>query len=163
MKSLRTVLTLGVCAGILGGLLAWVAYFTEPYIEANLQRVASEQTKQLEALARVYIETKKSKDNPNSACDYKISIIDVTSNGYGGTINYKAAFVGQELIGVRVSSHSETPGFSYVLKPDDWLGQFGIEPIENIDTVSRATITTRSMLQSVRQLAQKHKEPAERC
>ena len=163
MKSFRTVLTLGICAGFLGGLLATVAHFTEPYIEANLQLVASEQSKQLEALARVYIETNKSKDNPSAACDYKISIIDVTSNGYGGTITYKAAFVGQELIGARVSSHLETPGFSYVLEPDDWLGQFGIEPVENIDTVSRATITTRSMLQSIRKLALKHKETAERC
>ena len=80
--------------------------------------------------------------------------------GYEGTILYNLALdAGSNIVGLRVVSHSETPGVGDVITTDDFQKQFigkGYEdPLtagEDVDTVSGATISSSAMINSIRRV-----------
>ena len=82
-------------------------------------------------------------------CEIGIHLREHQIQGYGGSMSVVLAFKERQLLGVRVTNHSETPGFASSLEPDDWLGLFAIEPVDEIDAVTRATITTSAVLRLV--------------
>lgn len=87
----------------------------------------------------------------------------VAARGYDGDIVYNLALDGEgTIIGMRIVSHSETPGLGDVITTDNFKEQFtgkGVDdPLEagiDVDTVSGATISTAAMIVSVRQTVQK--------
>ena len=82
------------------------------------------------------------------------------AQGYDDLISYNLALDKEgSILGLRIVEHSETQGVGDVIeKPefqDQFLGKSCLDPLqigEDIDTVSGATISTRAMIESVRQL-----------
>lgn len=82
----------------------------------------------------------------------------VGQQGYDGTITYNLALDGNgSIIGVRVVSHTETPGIGDVITTDafqeQFVGKSHEDPIiagEDVDAVSGATISTAAMINSIR-------------
>ena len=163
MNALRVVLTLTLTATLLGGLVAAVAYYAVPRIEHNREVAATKHQLELEGYAEHYVRTLESDSHEMPACSKRVTTIRSSSNGYGGKIHLIVAFVGDKLVRLRVTSHSETPGFSKVLEPDDWISQFGIKEFDAIDTVSRATITTNAVLRATGELRAQLTSDLRRC
>ena len=65
--------------------------------------------------------------------------------GYGGDIHFIAVFDDDELVGVRVTRHTETPGIA------DFLNS----QLDTVDTVTGATITSRALIRGLNALAEK--------
>ena len=82
------------------------------------------------------------------------------AQGYDDLISYNLALDREgTILGLRIVEHSETQGVGDVIeKPifqDQFLGKNCLDPLqigEDVDTVSGATISTRAMIDSVRQL-----------
>jgi len=82
----------------------------------------------------------------------------IRQGGYGGVITYNLAIDTEGVIlGLRIISHSETPGIGDVITRESFLAQFigkshedPFEPGEDVDLVSGATESTGSILGSVR-------------
>ncbi|MDY6826188.1 MAG: FMN-binding protein [Bacillota bacterium] len=80
--------------------------------------------------------------------------------GYDGDITYNLAFDGEgKIIDIIIISHTETPGVGEVITTDDFQQQFMgksyEDPLtagEDVDTVSGATISTSSMIGSIRRV-----------
>lgn len=150
MKALVPILVLAVVAAILGSLLAITAHFTTPRIEENRMRAQEIELEGLRVLLDSHIAELDLTEIQLTECHYRAGISKTTSRGYGGDMEIATAFLGSSLVGVRVISHRETPGFAEALDPKDWIGSFGVRPLDEIDVVSRATITTRAVLEAVR-------------
>ncbi len=135
MKAVTTMVLITVIAGIVLASLHWQ---TQDAIESN---TAQSEMERLEGLI--------GDDSLEELCERDIELIEVEIRGYGGPMVIVAARQNEEIIGVRAVRHTETPGFADVLEPDDWIGQFGVVPTDSIDAVTRATITTNSVLQAV--------------
>ena len=163
MKSLLPILTLALVAAILGSLLATTAHFTNPKIEENRNRAEEAETQDLRAILDARIEEFNLTESQLEECSHRAEIRRVTSRGYGGDIEIAVAFLGSTLVGVRVVSHRETPGFADALRPMDWISSFGERPLDEIDVVSRATITTRAVRDAVRQREALQIELIESC
>ncbi|HSW35182.1 MAG TPA: FMN-binding protein [Candidatus Limnocylindrales bacterium] len=81
----------------------------------------------------------------------------VQQQGYGGLITFNlAADAEGSVIGIRVISHTETPGVGDVITTQPFLEQFHgksyadrIEAGVDIDTVSSATVSTSAMIAAV--------------
>ena len=163
MKSLVPILILAVVAAILGSLLATTAHFTTPRIEENRSRAEAAELEGLRALLEVRINERNLTESQLEECHYRGELTKVTSRGYGGDMVIAMAFLGSSLVGVRVISHRETPGFADPLQPTDWISSFGERPLDEIDVVSRATITTRAVREAVRQREALQIELTESC
>lgn len=96
-------------------------------------------------------------------CRRGIEIYRTEEKGYGGSILLAVVYTKGELKGVRVLSHTETPGFADVLKPSNWISNFGKQPIDHIDAVARATITTRSVIKAVASTNELHQSGGSPC
>ena len=151
MKSLAPIFILALTAGILGGLLAVTAHYTKPLIEQNRSEAVAAELEELQELIRARIKSLELTARQLESCEYQIEITQETTKGYGGNMEIAMAFLGESLVGARVLSHRETPGFADALDPDAWISAFGTKPLSGIDTVSRATITTRAVLETVNQ------------
>jgi NosR/NirI family transcriptional regulator, nitrous oxide reductase regulator len=85
----------------------------------------------------------------------------VQQQGYDGTITYNLALDENGVInGVRVVSHSETPGIGDVITTDgfqeQFIGKSFEDPLtagEDVDIVSGATISTAAMVNSIRSIS----------
>ena len=163
MKALAPILVLAVVAAILGSLLAITAHFTTPRIEENRTHAEEIELEGLRTLLDSRIEDLNLTERQLEECDYRVEITQVTSRGYGGDMEIATAFLGSSLVGVRIVSHRETPGFADALDPADWISSFGIRPLDEIDVVSRATITTRTVLEAVRQQEAQQFEAIQAC
>ena len=163
MKSLVPILMLALVAAILGGLLATTAHFTTPRIEENRTRAEETELKELWVLLNSRIQELDLSQALLADCRYRIELPKVVSRGYGGDMTIAMAYLGTSLVGVRVISHRETPGFADALRPSDWISSFGERPTADIDVVSRATITTRTVLDAVRQREAQQIELIETC
>ncbi len=83
----------------------------------------------------------------------------VAALGYDGDINFNLAFDKEGLIiGVRIISHTETPGIGDVIERDSFKEQFigknHEDPLtsgEDVDIISGATVSTVAMINSIRE------------
>ena len=163
MKSLVPILVLAGVAAILGSLLATTAHFTTPRIEENRVRAEATELNELWILLNARINELDLSETQLESCSYLIELPKVTTRGYGGNMTIAMAYLGSSLVGVRVISHRETPGFADALDPSDWISSFGARPTADIDVVSRATITTRTVLDAVRQREAQQIELIDAC
>lgn len=136
MKAIASLTFLALVAGCL---LALLQLFTADRIEQN-QRNAEEQ---------ILADLVDSID-PEFLREQNIDLVTTEIRGYGGTMKIVVAFRAEEILGVRVLSHGETPGFSEVLKPNDWIGRFQKQSVREVDAVSGATITTNAVIRAVK-------------
>jgi electron transport complex protein RnfG len=79
-----------------------------------------------------------------------------TIQGYGGEIHLLVAFADKQIHGVRVVSHSETPGLGDFIdiKKSPWVSLFNKRLIatleDEVDQVTGATITRNAMVRGVK-------------
>ncbi len=159
---LRLSVTLVAVAIISAALLTGMHNITEPVIREKEQR------EYLEALEKFFpgISEYETREIEGDQFDLvydqdgeKLGIMaTVKTQGYEGTITYNLAVdTDTEIIGIRVISHSETPGIGDVITTDDFQEQFigksfedTIQEGEDVDAVSGATMSTGSMISSIR-------------
>lgn len=127
-----------VLAIVLGGILILVQQATIEVIQENRR---NEELSQLDDL----VDT----TDQNELCAIGIILKVVEVKGYGGLIKVAVVVQDSEILGVRALSHSETPGFADVLKPENWLSEFDGNDPQEVDAVTRATITTQAVLRAV--------------
>ena len=159
---MKSVVPLIVLAALAGLLLAGVNHLTGDKIIENREASTSRtQTLVREILER---ELKSATDQSSQVtCETETKVITQQIDGYGGPIEVVAGYIGSELKAVRIANHSETPGFADILEPESWLGQFGRQPTEDIDAVTRSTITSNAALRAVRLTQSVATTRLERC
>ncbi len=159
---IRLSITLAVVAVISAALLTGVHNVTDPVIR---EREAREY---VEALERFFPEVDHFEteiingdtfDLVYDQAGDKLGVMaTVKTQGYEGTITYNLAVDSEaEIIGIRIISHSETPGIGDVITTDNFQDQFigkdfedPLEDGEDVDSVSGATLSTGAMISSIR-------------
>lgn len=135
---IRTICLLTFVATLAAVLLAYVHHLTSDSIAENRIAHANQQLRDLVHSL-----------DANDLCDAGFHVLEIQSKGYGGDIQVAVVNQNDNLLGVRVLSHSETPGYSDILKPTEWIGSFGKRPTHEMDAVTRATITSKAILRAV--------------
>jgi len=159
---LRLSITLALVAIASAALLTGVHNVTEPVIQEREER------DYLEALERFFPEIDQFETEKINGDTYdlvydqageKLGVMaTVKTQGYDGTITYNLAInTDAEIIGILVVSHTETPGIGDIITTDNFQEQFigksfedPIEPGEDVDIVSGATLSTGAMISSIR-------------
>jgi RnfABCDGE-type electron transport complex G subunit len=162
---LRLSLTLGFVGVISAALLTGVNNVTAPIIAER------QEAEYMQALELFFPEVAgfESEDIDGNHYDVILNENDnmigvmatVQQQGYDGTITYNLALDEDGVIvGVRVVSHSETPGIGDVITTDDFQNQFIGKSFEDpltagddVDIVSGATISTSAMVNSIRNIS----------
>lgn len=80
------------------------------------------------------------------ACERGLFVLAMTERGYGGAMEFAAAFRGGDFVGIRAIRHAETPGFADLLDPLDWIGSLAGRG--DYDAVTGATITSSAILRA---------------
>lgn len=162
---LRLSLTLGFVGVISAALLTGVNNVTAPIISER------QEAEYMQALELFFPEVAGFESEEIDGNQYDV-IFDENDNmigvmatvqqqGYDGTITYNLALDENGVIlGVRVVSHSETPGIGDVITTDGFQDQFigksFEDPLtagEDVDIVSGATISTAAMINSIRNIS----------
>jgi uncharacterized protein with FMN-binding domain len=164
--SVKMVVVLLVIGAICGGLLAGVNAWTGPIIEVRAQQEF------METVGRFFPDVVKIDEEVIGDEEFFICydnggnllgvVGQVKAKGYGDDpINYNLALDNTgKIVGIRISSHTETPGIGNFIERDDWQQQIvGLnfnDPIavgQDIDTRSGATVTLRGISGSIRRVA----------
>ncbi|NMB41740.1 MAG: FMN-binding protein [Firmicutes bacterium] len=163
-EGLRMTLVLLIIGVLCGTLLATANNATEPIIT---ERIETEFLAALEGFfpeVAEYEVKKIDKEEFYSCYDAGGELIgivgQVKANGYGGSIDYDLAVnADMDIIGIRISSHGETPGIGDVITSPDFqerlIGLNIEDPIEagvDVDAISGATVSTGGVISSVRRV-----------
>ena len=149
---MKGVLTLTIVCLISAACLAVVHHQTRETREANRESYENRQLSDLVPSGTM-----------QELCDQAIELYRTEERGYGGAIVLAVVYSNGELKGARVLSHTETPGFADILQPNDWIGTFGVQPIGQVDAVTRATITSKSIIKAVERIEQLQKSGVSPC
>lgn len=149
MKSVLTLTLLCIASACVLGL---AHLHTKSFVQANIDE---QRIERLEGLVDVL--------NRELLCEQGIVLIELDRRGYGGEMTVMVAIQNGSVLGVRVVAHSETPGYDEVLEPDDWIGRFGTEDLGDIDAVTRATVTTTTVLRAVEDAVRLHESGVGEC
>ena len=162
--AMRMALTLLIIGAICGGLLSVVNGVTAPVIQAR-ERALFMEAVQAFFPDGVDSETKEIGGEQFYLCkDASGKFIGVVAKakatGYGGEISYDLAVSDTgDIVGIRISSHGETPGIGDVItKPefqDRIIGLNVADPITagvDVDTVTGATVSSGGMIDSIRRV-----------
>lgn len=161
---LRMALTLLIIGAICGGLLSMVNGITQPKIEARAMAQFQE------AMGKFFPDVNKVDEEAidgeeyylcYDAADNFIGVVGkVKAAGYGGDIFYDLAVNDAgDIIGIRISSHGETPGIGDVIEKETFMDRvIGLnfaDPISagvDIDTATGASVSTGGMISSIRRV-----------
>ncbi len=154
----------GICVGLLGA----VNQLTTPIIEANNLKAEQDSMKQLLSEADSFVQVKNLSDEnvkkvfvgmkSNQAIGY---VVNVESQGYGGTISLLVAMDTNKVIkGVKILGHSETPGFGANAEKPSYINQYigkqgGLQVVkvspkeDEIQAITGATITSAAITEGV--------------
>ncbi len=163
-SGLRMALTLLIIGVICGGLIAAVNGVTAPVIE---ERAMTQFLQALEGFFPAVDDfevTDTGGESYYSCTDAGGNFIGVVgqakADGYGGAIFYDLAVdESGDIVGIRISSHGETPGIGDVITKDEFqhrvIGLNVADPIsagDDVDVVSGASISSGGMLTSIRRV-----------
>ena len=169
----RTALHLGLITSLGSLMVLWVSQLTEETrlenqrdaLESSLMELLQSDTSETFDLEASRLE------EPISLCDrqgmLQAAIIPGSGSGYAGQIEFVVAVSDiRQVTGVRVTTHSETPGIGDVVEASksDWIhnlkGRDAQETIwelvkdgGDIDGVSGATITLRGLVRGIGEFA----------
>lgn len=170
--SLKLGVVLFLITAICSGLLGFAYNMTAPVIASNAQATEEQAMKLLieEATAFEEVEGVKSETIENLFVALKEdqaigAVAKVAPNGYGGKITVLVGFdLENHIKGVKILSHTETPGLGANASNDSFLGQF-IEKLPPLDVVKStpkdneiaavtgATITSRAVTDGINEAA----------
>ena len=160
MKQVMDIAKSALCLGLLmaaaGTLLAAVNAVTQDRIDAN-HRIERRAT--LKELTGLDVEMATHSDVV--ACEQDLVVVAIVERGYGGSMDVVVGFHSRALVGVRVTRHTETPGFADILKPSAWIGELASDG--DVDTVSGATITSAAVLRATDAAARRYEANAPWC
>jgi Na+-translocating ferredoxin:NAD+ oxidoreductase subunit G len=161
---IRLSLTLAVVGIVSAAILTGVYIWTAPIIE---QRQQDEYL----AAVREYFPSVSDTKTEELDGDYFDLVYDsgntllgimatIQTQGYDGLITYNLAVDGAgTVIGMRIISHSDTPGIGdYIENPDfqkQFIGKGPEDPIQpgvDVDTKTGATVSTSAMVSSIRRI-----------
>jgi electron transport complex protein RnfG len=183
---LRLVLVLSLIAAVSGGILAVVNYFTEPKIKEAEEKATNA------ALASCLPgagDFRKEETLPEGigadVTEVYLGfvngepagvVVKVEPRGYGGKITMMVGVTaGGKVAGVKVLSHSETPGLGAKIKKDTFLQQAGFQEggVGNppalkqdggkVEAITNATVSSRAVVRGINQalvVAEKYLSPA---
>jgi len=161
---LKLSITLAVVGLVSAALLSGVNNVTAPIIAER------QESEYREALERYFpdFERFESQQIDNDYFDLIFDSSDrlvgvmatVGQQGYDGTIWYNLAFDGEgKIVGVRIISHTETPGIGDIIATAEFQEQFigksfadPLIPGEDVDIVTGATISTAAVITSIRRV-----------
>jgi Na+-translocating ferredoxin:NAD+ oxidoreductase subunit G len=161
---LKLSITLAVVGLVAAALLTGVNNVTAPII---IERQLAEYRQALELFfpeVESFESQQLGEDKFDLVYDSSDRLIGVMSTvgqqGYDGTILYNLALDGEgKIVGLRIISHSETPGVGDVITTesfqDQFIGKGYDDPLtagEDVDTVSGATISSSAMITSIRRV-----------
>lgn len=168
MKDIKAMLKLAVTLMLVAVsaalILAVVHGATEPIIEDRLAREFQEMVEEFlpgaVSFEEEVLEGILFTRGYNSDGQLKGVIATAKTFAFGGMIEYNLIVsAAGEIVGVRIISHMETPGIGDVIvEPefqDQLIGRRVEDPVEigvDVDTVSGATVSTRAMLRSIREV-----------
>ncbi|MEW5783889.1 MAG: FMN-binding protein [Bacillota bacterium] len=162
---LRLSLTLAIVGIVSAALLTGVYNWTEPIIA---EREAAEYLQAVQEFFPTVADTRQETIENNlfdliyDSSNNLLGVMAVIQQqGYDGIITYNLAMDSSgKIIGLRIISHSDTPGIGDVITTPGFQSQFigktYEDPIEkgvDVDSVSGATVSTSAMINSVRQMA----------
>ncbi len=161
----RMALVLLIIGAVCGGLLAGVNAWTGPIIETRAQQEF------METLRRFFPDVDRIDEESVDGEGYFVCydsagnllgvVAQAKASGYGdGPIQYNLAVDNAgNIVGIRISSHTETPGIGNFIETEEWQQQIvGLsidDPIavgQDIDTHSGATVTLRGITGSIRRV-----------
>jgi electron transport complex protein RnfG len=161
--TLRLVLVLFVACAIAAGALSFVNAATKDRIAGFVRQEREEALKQVFPAAEEFREVLPGRQWEALAGGARIGyVFSATTQGYGGPIvSYFGLDSGNALTGLKILSHSETPGLGAKIAGDKFLKQFQgraaeqialkrDDPRGQIDAVTAATISSRALTTSVR-------------
>ena len=158
VSPVRLVAVLTVICAAVALLLATVNHFTEAKIAGNnaaamLSSVRdifddSVEARLVEAPAESEISSLYLVTKNGNVCGYAAS---VSPTGFGGAVNLMVGVDSAgEIAGVRVVSHSETPGLGSKVGGDDFLSRFAGKSGEvKVDVISGASISSNAVMSGV--------------
>ncbi len=163
--SVKMAVVLLVIGALCGGLLAGINAWTGPIIETRAQ------AEFMETVGRFFPDVEKIDEEVIDGEDYFICydsagnligvVGQVKASGYGDDpIRYNLGVDKDgDIIGISVSSHTETPGIGTFIESEEWqqniVGLNFNDPIavgQDIDTRSGATVTLRGLTNSIRRV-----------
>ncbi len=163
--SLKMALTLLVIGAVCGGLLSVVNAITQPIIEKrsieDLREAMGDFFPEMDAVEEREIDGEMYYEIFDAGGDFIGVVGEVTASGYGDEpIRYNLAVDSDgEVVGLRIDSHTETPGIGDIIEKEDFqsdiIGLSFDDPIaldQDVDTVSGATVTMRGMVSSIRRV-----------
>lgn len=150
-----------ICA-IVAGVVSLVFHVTKEQYEANLQKTKDEAVADIfgiEGLTTKELTAEGVKEIVYEVYDATGSLIgycvEVEGKGFGGSIGLMVGYnAACEITGVRVVSHSETPGLGAKIKEAGFLDQYKgnadeVTLGEEIDAIGGATISSRAVTDAV--------------
>lgn len=163
-SGLRMALTLLIIGAVCGGLLSVVNGVTAPIIQERAMGQFLDAMKGFFPEVADY-EVNEVEDEVFYSCldgsgNFLGVVGQVTAAGYGGVISYDLAVNDSgDIVGIRISSHGETPGIGDVITREEFqsrvIGLNFADPISagvDVDTVSGATISSSGMISSIRRV-----------
>ncbi len=154
----------GICTGLLGG----VYQITKPIIEENNVKTQMAAMETLLTNADNFVEVENAREGElatlfvaKSGSSQVGYVAKMTPTGYGGTIELLVAFDLEGIVqGIKILSHSETPGFGANADKPFFADQFKtkkaplrvtkVAPAEDeIQAITGATITSSAITEAV--------------
>jgi electron transport complex protein RnfG len=150
LKELTAVLMIALA---IGGVLVITNRVTEPVIRSNQISRDWAVAQEITGMDLASADLSWDRDMLN-LCN-GVHLVRGKSAGYGGQIHLLIGMRGADILGVRVTEHSETPGLGDFIDISNspWILGF-IDHERSMDTMSGATITSRSVNRAVARLSQ---------
>ena len=176
-ESLKLGLILFLITAICAGLLGLINRTTTPVIAQNKAGSEQEAMKMLIEEAKTFIERSDITDDnikqvylAKSGDQVIGTIVKVMPNGYGGEITVLVGFnLESHIQGIKILSHTETPGFGADATKPTFTNQFlqklpplkvvkSVPKDDEITAITGATITSDAIVEGVNQAAKYVKE-----
>ncbi|MFN3550401.1 MAG: RnfABCDGE type electron transport complex subunit G [Endomicrobiia bacterium] len=174
-EDLKMILVLFFVCIISAISLSFLYTYTKPKIEKNLVakelKLKSEVIPQAEEFKKIKVENYTDIEECYDKEKKLVGILIKSScKGYGGDIEYIVAITTEsvpKIVNLKILSHRETPGLGANVQKDKFLTQFKLKSVNDIflkkdningkiDSISGATITSRAVTNSVRELLSKN-------
>lgn len=175
-ETLRLVLVLGLVGMISGGVLGLFYDYTMPMVQARQVREVMEKGLKgvIPEAATFRVAESKGKEKPEGIAEVYEGLdnngkvlgvaFEAGAQGFGGPIGLVIGLnpATQQLLGVKVMSHAETPGLGAKVQEEGFLQQFRGKPIldpfvvkQDVDGVTGATVSSTAVSSSVGREARK--------
>ena len=161
-KIIHLTLFLAIISGIAGGALAFVNSITKPIIDANALKQVQETLEEFFPNGSFNETTIKGEQefitNIYIAKDEGV-VYNVSTQGFKDKIIYLVAIdEDNNFVGYKVTQNNETSGYGTRVSDEEFYGKFMDQSIDTqVDTLSGATVSSKAMVNSLKEVVEYHK------